>query len=175
MIKLLMAAVSCLFILTGCAISSSSGGGLLPSAGADQAAEAFFDHWKKADAQGAYELFARPLAQAIPFDNFRDFLKTAEDQWGRLEDDETAVMPFHQRAGEGDLIAPDISADQIRRYIFNLRFDNAEVNCDLTLVPEGGGYKITWFSFWGSNSSMTPELREKMEHLFWKPVLSDQK
>ena len=43
------------------------------------------------------------------------------------------------------------------------------MNFDLTLAPEGNGYKIVWFSIWGSSIYITPKVREKIEKLFSNP------
>ncbi len=75
-------------------------------------------------------------------------------------------MPLHQRTGENDLIPPNVSKEEIKRYVFDVKFDNVSVNCGLTLIPEGNQYKIAWFSFWGSDVYLKPDIRRKMEELF---------
>ena len=135
-----MGAIICLFV--GCATLKEK----LPPVDVDHTAQAFFDDLQKSDNSGAYSLFARGLSQRVSFDQFDQFMKTIRDQWGRVESDETALMPFHRRAGEQNFIPLNVTPQQIKRYIFDVKFENAEMNFDLTLAPEGGLYKIIWFS-----------------------------
>jgi len=135
----------------------------------DQTAQAFFDDLQRSDTQGAYDLFAQGLAQRVSFDQFDQFMQTIHEQWGRIEADDTALMPFHRRIGEENFIPLNTPPDKIKRYIFDVKFDNAEMNFDLTLAPIGGSYKIIWFSIWGSSLYMTPKIQEKIEQLFSNP------
>lgn len=157
-----LAAMVCLF--SGCATLK----GRMPL-DADQTAQAFFDDLQKSDNQGAYRLLGRGLSQRISFDQFDGFIQTLRGQWGRIITDETALMPFHHRVGEADFIPLGVRPQVIKRYIFDVKFDNAEMNFDLTLAPQGGGYKIVWFSVWGSSIYMTSKVQEKIERLFSKP------
>ena len=79
-------------------------------------------------------------------------------------------MPFHERIGERNFIPLGISEEQIKRYIFEVQFNQAQINCDLTLVPDGNEYKIVWISFWGSGVYMTPDITDKIQELFSKPA-----
>ena len=69
---------------------------------------------------------------------------------------------------ENNFIPLDVAPQQIKRYIFDVKFEDAEMNFDLTLAPEGDSYKIIWFSIWGSSIYMTPQVQEKIEQLFSK-------
>ena len=140
----------------------------------DQTAQAFFDDLQKADNQAAYSLLAKGLSQKISFDQFDQFMQTLREQWGRVVTDDTALMPFHRRAGEENFIPLGVAPDKVKRYIFDVKFDNAEINFDLTLAPEGGSYKIVWFSVWGSSIYMTHKVQEKIEQLFSRPDNSGQ-
>jgi hypothetical protein len=135
----------------------------------DQTAQAFFDDLRRSDNQGAYGLLAKGLSQRVSFDQFDQFMQTIRGQWGRIETDETALMPFHRRVGEAEFIPLNVTPQQIKRYIFDVKFENAEMNFDLTLAPEGGSYKIIWFSVWGSSIYMNHNVQEKIEHLFSGP------
>jgi hypothetical protein len=154
-------------------LSFSSGcaslNGKLPVLDVDRTAQLFFDDLQKADNQGAYDLFAKGLSQRISFDQFNQFMQTIRDQWGRLDSDDTALMPFHRRMGEENFIPLHIPPQQIKRYVFDCKFENAEMNFDLTLAPEGDSYKIVWFSVWGSSIYMTPQVQQKIEQLFSSP------
>ncbi len=136
----------------------------------DQTAQAFFDHLQKSDNEGAYGLLAKGIAQRISFDQFDQFMQIIRGQWGRIVTDDTALMPFHRRVGEANFIPLNVTPQQIKRYIFDVKFDNAEMNFDLTLAPEGDRYKIVWFSVWGSSIYMTPKVQEKIEQLFSTPT-----
>jgi len=140
----------------------------------DQTAQSFFDDLQKADNQAAYSLFAKGLSQRVSYDQFDQFMQTIRGQWGRIVSDDTALMPFHHRVGEENFIPLDVTPQQIKRYIFDVKFDNAEMNFDLTLAPEGGSYKIIWFSIWGSSIYMTPNVQEKIEQLFSNPDNANQ-
>jgi hypothetical protein len=61
-----------------------------------------------------------------------------------------------------------VTPQQVKRYVFDVKFENAEMNFDLTLAPEEGTYKIVWFSIWGSSIYMKPKIQEKIEQLFSK-------
>jgi len=135
----------------------------------DQTAQAFFDDLQRSDNQGAYGLFAKGLSQRVSFDQFDEFMQTIRGQWGRIETDDTALLPFHRRIGEQDFIPLGVPPEKIKRYVFDVKFENAEMNFDLTLAPEGDSYKIVWLSIWGSSIYMTPQVQEKIEQLFSKP------
>src|SRR5277367_5420592 len=135
--------VMVIFILSGCATLKEK----FPL-DVDQTAQAFFDDLQKSDNQGAYSLFAKGLSQRISFDQFDQFMQTIREQWGRIETDDTALMPFHRRVGEENFIPLNVTPAQVKRYIFDVKFEDAEMNFDLTLAPEGGSYKIVWFSIW---------------------------
>ena len=96
-------------------------------------------------------------------------MQTIREQWGRIVTDDTALLPFHRRVGEENFIPLNVTPQQIKRYIFDVKFDNAEMNFDLTLAPEGDSYKIVWFSIWGSSIYMTAQVQEKIEQLFSNP------
>jgi hypothetical protein len=142
--------------------------------GSDQTAQAFFDDLQRSDNQSAYGLLAKGLSQRVSFDQFDQFMQIIRGQWGRIETDETALMPFHRRVGEAEFIPLKVTPQQIKRYIFDVKFVNAEMNFDLTLAPEKDGYKIIWFSIWGSSIYMTPKIQEKIQHLFSSPEDSGQ-
>jgi hypothetical protein len=163
-VKCAIMAAGIIFSFSGCATIKDS----FPHLDVDHTAQAFFDNLQKSDNQGAYSLFAKGLSQRISFDQFDQFMQTIREQWGRLETDDTAVMPFHQREGENNFIPLDVAPQQIKRYIFDVKFEDAEMNFDLTLAPEGDSYKIIWFSIWGSSIYMTPQVQEKIEQLFSK-------
>ncbi len=163
-IKLLMIATGIVFVFSGCATLKDQ----LPS-GADGTAQAFFDRLQRSDDRGAYSLLAKGISQSVTFDQFDSFMQTIREQWGRIGSEETVLMPFHKRQGESNFIPLNVAADQIKRYIFDVKFENAEMNFDLTLAPEGDEYKIVWFSVWGSSIYLTPKIREKIETLFSKP------
>ncbi len=147
--------------MTGCATMA----GRSPVT-ADQVAQKFFDDVRNSKERDAYELFTQELSQRISLDQFEELIAAFESEWGKIESEETAVMPFHRRAGEPDAVLANVTPEEIRRYIYEVTFENSTVNCDLTLIPEGGRYKIAWMTFWGSNASMTPEIRDKIEGLF---------
>jgi hypothetical protein len=155
-----------LFVVSGCA---SFGEKMSSSHSADQTAQLFFTDLQRSKRHDAYDLFAKGLSNTISFAQFDELLDTLQDHWGRLEDNQTAVMPFHKRLGESDFIPLNTSEESIKRYVYDLKFENAQVNCDLTLVPVGGEYKIVWLSFWGSSIYMTPEINSKMQEIFSKP------
>ena len=140
----------------------------------DHTAQAFFDDLQKSDNQGAYSLLAKGLSQEVSFEQFDGFMQSIREQWGRIESDETALMPFHKRQGESNFIPLNVPPEKIKRYIFDVKFDNAEMNFDLTLAPQGEEYKIVWFSVWGSSNYLTPKIREKIETLFSKPAALGQ-
>ena len=135
----------------------------------DQTAQAFFDNLQKPNNEGAYSLLGKGLSQRISFDQFNGFMQTLRGQWGRILTDDTELMPFHQRVGEQNFIPLHLTPQQIKRYVFDVKFENAEMNFDLTLAPEGDKYKIVWFSVWGSSIYMTPKVQEKIEELFSSP------
>ncbi len=120
--------------------------------------------------KGRTALFAKGLSQRVSFDQFDQFMQTIRGQWGRLVTDETALLPFHRRIGEQDFIPLNVPPEKIKRYVFDVKFENAEMNFDLTLAPEGETYKIVWFSIWGSSIYMTPKVQEKIEELFSNPA-----
>jgi len=140
----------------------------------DQTAQAFFDELQKPDNEGAYSLLAKGISQRVSFDQFDQFMQTIREQWGRIDTDETELLPFHRRVGEQDFIPLNMPPQKIKRYVFDVKFENAEMNFDLTLAPQGGVYKIVWFSVWGSSIYMTPKVQEKIERLFSNPDDSGQ-
>jgi hypothetical protein len=152
------------FVLSGCATMKEN-----THLSPDQTAQAFFDNIQKSDNQSAYGLLGKGLSQRVSFDQFDQFMQTLREQWGRLVTNETEVLPFHRRAGEEHFIPLRVTAAQIKRYTFDVKYDNAEMNFDLTLAPEGDDYKIVWFSVWGSSIYMTPKVQEKIEELFSSP------
>jgi len=162
--SLLVVMLSVLSVLGGCA----SVGTVLPSS-ADSTAQQFFNYLERSKRQEAYGLFAKGLSQTITFDQFDQFLETLEEHWGRIESEETAIMPFHQRLGERSFIPLNTEENQIKRYTFDVKFEHAQINCDMTLVNFGSEYKIIWFTFWGSSVYMTPEINDKIQELFAKP------
>ena len=153
-----------IFIFSGCATLREK----MPL-DVDQTAQVFFNDLQRSDNQGAYSLFAKGLSQRVSFDQFDQFMQTLREGWGRVETDDTAILPFHKRAGEGNFIPLGVTPQQVKRYTFDVKFENAEMNFDLTLAPEGGIYKIVWFSIWGSSIYMTPKIQEKIEGLFSNP------
>lgn len=153
-----------LFIFSGCATLKEK----FPL-DVDQTAQTFFDDLQKKDNQDAYSLLGKGLSQRISFDQFDQFMQTIREQWGRIDTDNTEVLPFHRRAGEENFIPLNVTAQQIKRYTFDVKFEDAEMNFDLTLAPDGDAYKIVWFSIWGSSIYMTPQVQEKIEKLFSNP------
>jgi hypothetical protein len=153
-----------IFVFSGCATMRDK----LPL-DVDRTAQAFFDDLQKSDNQGAYNLLAQGLSQRISFDQFEQFMQTIREQWGRLETDDTELLPFHRRVGEENFIPLHVPPEKIKRYTFDVKFEDAEMNFDLTLAPEGNSYKIVWFSVWGSSIYMTSKVQEKIEQLFSNP------
>jgi hypothetical protein len=158
-----------IFVFSGCATLKEK----LPL-DVDQTAQAFFDDLQRSDNQGAYDLLGKGLSQRISFDQFDQFMQTIRGQWGRLDTDETELLPFHRRVGEEDFIPLNVTPQQVKRYVFDVKFEDAEMNFDLTLAPEGGSYKIVWFSIWGSSIYLTSRVKEKIEGLFSNPDNSSQ-
>ena len=152
-------AVLCL--LVGCATSPSGS-----RMDADHSARMFFEDLRNSHEQEAYELFSDELSLRISFDQFQQLIETLESRWGKPQSEETVVMPFHVRSGESELLPSNISGEQIKRYVFEVKFDNATVNCGMTIVSLEDQYRIAWFSFWGSDIYMTSEIREKIKELF---------
>ncbi|MBF0490064.1 MAG: hypothetical protein HQL15_05525 [Candidatus Omnitrophica bacterium] len=101
-------------------------------------------------------------------------MESLQDHWGRIQEEDTAVMPFHKRNGEGNFIPLNTSENQIKRYTYDVKFEHAEINFDLTLVSDGTQYKIVWISLWGSSIYMTPEITTKIEELFSNPENSQK-
>ncbi len=132
----------------------------------DHAAQAFFDDLQRSDYAGAYSFLGKGLCQRVSYDQFEQFMQTIRAQWGRIVSEDTELLPFHRRVGEENFIPLHVAPEQIKRYVFDVKFDNAQMNYDLTLVPDEGGYKIVWFSIWGSSIYMTPQVQEKIEQLF---------
>ena len=161
--------VGAIFIFSGCATLKEK----FPL-DVDQTAQTFFDDLQRSNNQAAYNLFGKGLSQRISFDQFDQFMQTIRGQWGRIETDETELLPFHRRAGEEDFIPLGVTPQQIKRYIFDVKFEDADMNFDLTLAPDGGGYKIVWFSIWGSSIYMKPQIQEKIEKLFSSPDNASQ-
>ena len=164
-VKWVIVMTAMVFVFSGCATWKEK----LPPLDVDRTAQAFFDDLQKSDNGGAYGLFAQGLSQRVSFDQFDGFMQTIREQWGRIETDDTAVMPFHRRVGEENFIPLGVTPQQIKRYIFDVKYENAEMNFDLTLAPQGGTYKIVWFSVWGSSIYLTPKIKEKIEELFSNP------
>jgi len=135
----------------------------------DRTAQSFFDDLQKSDNHSAYSLLAKGISQRISFDQFDQFMQTIREEWGRIESDDTELLPFHRRIGEENFIPLNVTPQQIKRYVFDVKFENAEMNFDLTLAPEDDGYKIIWFSIWGSSIYMKPQIQEKIEQLFSNP------
>ena len=97
-IKLLLITTGMVFIFSSCATLKEK----FPL-GVEQTAQSFFDDLQKSNNRGAYSLFAKGLSQAISFDQFDEFMQTIREQWGRIESEETALMPFHRRQGRAIL------------------------------------------------------------------------
>jgi len=160
-----------IFVFSGCATVRDN----LPKIDVDRTAQSFFDDLQKSDYTSAYGLFGKGLCQRVSYDQFDEFMQTIRSEWGRLLTDDTAVMPFHQRAGEQNFIPLGLAPQQIKRYVFDVKFEDAEMNFDLTLAPDGSGtYKIVWFSIWGSSIYMKPKVQEKIEQLFSNPDNSEK-
>ena len=159
-----------MFVMAGCAGLKDN----LPPLDVDRTAQSFFDDLQRSDYQRAYSLLGKGLSQRVSFDQFDGFMQTLREQWGRIESDDTALMPFHRRVGEEHFIPLNVNLQKIKRYIFDVKFENARMNFDLTLAPDGDAYKIVWFSVWGSSIYMTPKVQEKIEQLFANPDKSDQ-
>ena len=51
----------------------------------------------------------RDWPRAVSFDQFDEFMQSVREQWGRIESEETALMPFHKRQGEGDFIPLNVA------------------------------------------------------------------
>ena len=154
-----------LFVGAGC--TTFSPGSMLS---ADRISQTFFDELQRSHKREAYDLFSKELAAKISYDQFEQFMESLQEQWGRLESSESVTMPFHTRHGESEVIPASIPTEQIQRYVFELKYDHAAVNCAMTLIPEDQTYKIAWFSFWGSDDAMTPELRAKIGELFGREL-----
>ena len=132
----------------------------------DQTAQEFFNKLQRSDNAAAYSLLGKGLSQRISFDQFDQFMQTIREQWGRIETDETALLPFHRRVGEENFIPLRVKPEEIKRYVFTVKFEVAEMNFDLTLAPEEGRYKIVWFSVWGSSVYVNSKVQEKIKELF---------
>jgi len=160
------------WVLIFVACSSFSGCATMPdnkSLNPDQVVQAFFDDVQRSNNQGAYGLFAQGLSQRVSFDQFDSFMQTLREAWGRIETEDTALLPFHRRVGEENFIPLHVMPKQIKRYTYEVKFSNAQMNFDLTLAPQGDSYRIVWFSIWGSSIYMTPKVQEKIEQLFSTP------
>ena len=142
--------------------------------GADRTVQQFFTDLERNDRQAAYNLFGKGLSQKVSFDQFDQLIADFQERWGRIESEETALMPFHERQGEQNFIPLNTKEEQIKRYTYDVKFSNAGINFDLTLVPDGQQYKIVWFSFWGSTVYLTPDVTKKISQLFNKSEPSDQ-
>ena len=136
---------------------------------ADQTAQAFFDRLQRSDYQGAYSFLGKGLSQRIAYDQFEEFMSTLRSEWGRIVTEETETMPFHKRPGESEFIPLHAAPQQVKRYIFEVKYDNADMNFDVTIAPEGDTPKIVWFSIWGSSIYLTKHIQEQMEKLFSNP------
>ncbi len=137
-----------------------------PQMDADHTAQDFWETFRKSDANTAYGFFSEQLITQVPLEKLTQFIQSLENEWGKLESAESVIMPFHTRPGEKDFIPPNVSNEEVKRYVYDLKFEHASVNGALSLIPQGDQYKITWFSFWGSDSTLTPELRHQMDDLF---------
>ena len=169
--KRLMVALTLMVAFAGCATPAAKD---KTPVGAEQTAQTFFDRLQRDNRQRAFDLLAQGIAETITFAKFNRLMETLHDNWGKIEAAETAVMPFHQRPGEGNFLPLHVDPDAVKRYIFSLTYANAAINCDLTLAPQDGVYKVIWFSFWGNDKDFTPEIREKIEGLFAKPDDTNQ-
>lgn len=152
-----------------CIMLSASGCATLKeklSLDADQVTEEFFHGLKKADKKEAYALLSDSLTQKISYDQFEGLIDSIENQWGKIQEVQSALMPFHERPGEDLFIPPNTPTEKIKRYVFDVQFQNALINVDLTLAPQGDEYRIYWLSFWGSSIYMTPDIKDKIEELF---------
>lgn len=134
----------------------------------DIVAQEFFSNLHRSDHQAAYDLFAKGLSQNVSYSQFDELISTMTEQWGSIVDEQTVVLPFHKRQGEADFIPLGVSEENIKRYAYEVKFDNATINCDLTLVLKDDQYRIVWISFWGSSVYLTPAIQEKIESLFSK-------
>ena len=153
--------VMMVFILSGCSTLKKD----FPL-DVDMTAQSFFNELQRNNTQAAYSLLGKGLSQRISYDQFDQFMQTIKEQWGRVETDDTALLPFHRRVGEQNFIPLHVTPEQIKRYTFDVKFQNAEMNFDLTLAPDGKDYKIVWFSIWGSSNYANAKIQEKMEELF---------
>ena len=138
--KLLLIMIGMIIVFAGCATLKDK----FPL-GVDQTAQAFFDDLQRSNNKKAYSLFAKGLSQRVSFDQFDQFMQSIREQWGRIESEETALMPFHERQGENNFIPLNVAPEKIKRYIFDVKFENAEMNFDLTLAPEGNDIKLSGF------------------------------
>jgi len=157
--------------LTGCATVRNQNGPLND----DVATQAFFEDLERSDFQAAYDLFGKGLSQRVSFDQFDQFMQALRDDWGRVESVDIETLPFHRRPGEEEFIPLGIKPRQVKRYTYLVNFSSAQMNFDLTLTPEGDqGYKIEWFSVWGSSIYMTSKIQEKLDELFSNPNSTGQ-
>ena len=163
-LRLLAVLVTMTIFLSACATVQER---LSPDS--DIVVQEFFSDLQKSDHHGAYDLFAKGLSQAVSYDQFDGLISSMRDQWGSLVDEQTVVLPFHKREGEGNFIPLGVAEENIKRYVYELTFDHATINCDLTLVLKDDQYKIVWISFWGSNVYLTPAIQEKLEAFFSQP------
>lgn len=142
-----------LCFLSGCATVGSS-------LNAEGTAEAFWSNWQRSKSEAAYALFSKEQAGQMSFERFQKFIQDTQKQWGRFEDAQTVFLPFHDFIERSDLIPADVSKEQIKRYVYEVHFSDGSVNCDMTLIPQDGQYKIGWFAFWGTGPA--PETGEKI-------------
>ena len=156
--------IAVLLISAGCA----SVKGVLPEGGADEKAQAFFNALERDKREDAHGLFAKGLSQAVSYNQFDGFIDSIRKEWGRIESEETVLLPFHARPGEVNFIPLKADEKLIKRYTYEVTFEHAKVDFDLTLYPQEGQYKIIWMSVWGSTIYFSPEIREKIEGLFSK-------
>jgi len=129
----------------------------------------FFNDLQKSDRQAAYNLFGKGLSETLSFNQFDELIASMETQWGKIQDSETVLLPFHQRLGEDDFIPLGVPKEKIKRFTFEVQFRNAIIDCDLTLAQKDGQYKIVWISFWGSDINLAPAIQEKFKSLSYKP------
>lgn len=132
-----------MLFFSGCATTAG-----LSSSSPDQVAQSFIDDLQAEKRRAAYALLTKGQAEHTSFDDFNDVIESIEEKMGKISEAETVIMPFHRPADDGNFIPLRVAPQQVKRYIYQLHYGNASINCDLTLVPEDGQYHIAWFSFW---------------------------
>lgn len=149
-------------LFAGCATTQ---GGQAPL-GPEETADAFFTHVIRSKPEKAYSLLAKGISQSIDFYQFERFMEGLQDEWGRMESAQTVMMPFHKRPGEENFIPLRVEPEQIERYIYEVTFERATMNFDITVAPQDGTPKIIWFSLWGSGLYLTPNVQDLLDRLF---------